>query len=180
MRKQKWPFSSRLKKFALAQNNAAGHVINMKNLVLSALLVLSPFCALQGEKTLAIIKPDAVEAHHMGEIITVYEKSGLTIVDMKMIRMSKRDAEQFYAVHKERPFFSDLVSFMSSGPAVAIVLEGDNAIKKNREIIGATDPKDAAPGTIRKEFAASKSKNAVHGSDSPEAAETEIGLLFKS
>lgn len=150
----------------------------MKNLLLSALLILSPMCGLRAEKTLAIIKPDAVEAHHMGEIVTIYEKSGLTIVDMKMIRMTKADAEQFYAVHKERPFYSDLVSFMSSGPAVAIILEGDNAIKKNREIIGATDPKDAAPGTIRKEFASSKSRNAVHGSDSPEAAQTEIGLLF--
>jgi nucleoside-diphosphate kinase len=151
----------------------------MKKLLLSTLLILSPLCGLRAEQTLAIIKPDAVESHHMGEILTVYEKSGLTIVDMKMIRMSKADAEQFYAVHKERPFFDDLVAFMSSGPAVAIVLEGDNAITKNRKLIGATDPKDAAPGTILKEFASSKSRNAVHGSDSPEAAKTEIGLIFK-
>ncbi len=152
----------------------------MKKLFISFLMILTPICVLRAEKTLAIIKPDAVESHHMGEIITKYEKSGLTIVDMKMIRMSKGDAEQFYGIHKERPFFGDLVAFMSSGPAVAIVLEGDNAIKKNREIIGATDPKDAAPGTIRAEFASSKSKNAVHGSDSPEAAKTEIEFFFKS
>lgn len=140
---------------------------------------MSPICGLRAEKTLAIIKPDAVESHHMGDIISKYEKSGLTIVDMKMIRLTPNDAAKFYSVHKDRPFYGELVSFMSSGPAVAIVLEGDNAILKNREIIGATDPKDAAPGTIRAEFASSKSKNAVHGSDSPEAAKTEIDFLFK-
>lgn len=150
----------------------------MKKLLISFLVITSPFCALHAEKTLAIIKPDAVESHHIGGIISKYENSGLIIVDMRMVHMTKDDAEKFYAVHKDRPFYEELTGFMSSGPAVALVLEGDNAIKRNREIIGATDPKEAAPGTIRAEFASSKSKNAVHGSDSPEAAKTEIEFFF--
>jgi nucleoside-diphosphate kinase len=152
----------------------------MNKLFLGFILLISPICGLQAEKTLAIIKPDAVESHHMGDIITKYEKSGLTIVDLKMIRLTKDEAAKFYSEHKDRPFYGELVNFMSSGPAVAIVLEGENAILKNREIIGTTDPKEAAKGTIRADFASSKSKNAVHGSDSPEAAKTEIDFFFKS
>lgn len=131
------------------------------------------------ERTLSIIKPDAVAKNVIGEIISRFEKNGLRIAAAKMLHLSKSQAEQFYAVHKERPFFSALVDFMSSGPVLVQVLEGGNAIAKNREIMGATNPKDAAPGTIRADFADSIDHNAVHGSDAPETAKQEISFFFK-
>lgn len=132
------------------------------------------------EQTLSIIKPDAVGKNHIGEIITRFEKNGLTVIASKMKHLSKADAEGFYAVHKERPFFKDLVSFMTTGPVLIMVLEGDNAIVKNRDIMGATDPKKAAPGTIRADFAKTIDENCVHGSDSPENAKIEIDYFFKN
>lgn len=131
------------------------------------------------ERTLSIIKPDAVGKHHIGNIITRFEKAGLSIVAAKMIHMSKKQAQDFYSVHKERPFFNDLVGFMITGPVMVMVLEGPDAITKNREIMGATDPKKAAPGTVRADLAASIDENAVHGSDAAETAQTEIGFFFK-
>ena len=132
------------------------------------------------EQTLSIIKPDAVGKNHIGDIISRFEKKGLHVVAAKMTHLSKQDAEGFYAVHKERPFFKDLVTFMITGPVLIMVLEGENAIVKNREIMGATDPKKAAPGTIRADFAKTIDENAVHGSDSPENAKTEISYFFKN
>jgi nucleoside-diphosphate kinase len=131
------------------------------------------------ERTLSIIKPDAVAKNVIGEIISRFEKGGLRIAAAKMMRLSKTQAEQFYAVHKERPFFGALVGFMSSGPVLVQVLEGNNAIALNRQIMGATNPKDAAPGTIRADFADSIDHNAVHGSDSPETAQEEVAFFFK-
>jgi len=131
------------------------------------------------EQTLSIIKPDAVGNNHMGEIISRFEKAGLHIVAAKMKQLTAKDAEGFYAVHKERPFFKDLVSFMMTGPVLVLVLQGANAIAKNREIMGATDPKKAAPGTIRADFAKTIDENAVHGSDSAENAKIEINYFFK-
>jgi len=131
------------------------------------------------QRTLSIIKPDAVGKNHIGEIISRFEKAGLTIVAGRLLHLSKEQAEGFYAVHKERPFFKDLVSFMITGPVFVMALEGDNAIAKNRELMGATDPKKAVPGTIRADFARSIDENAVHGSDSPETAVTEIAYFFK-
>ncbi len=130
------------------------------------------------ERTFSIIKPDAVAKNHIGEIISRFEKNGLRIVAMKMLHLSKEQAEGFYAVHKERPFFNDLVSFMISGPVVVQVLEGENAVLKNRELMGATNPAEAAPGTIRADFADSIDENAVHGSDAPETAKEEIAFFF--
>ncbi|MCP9452392.1 MAG: nucleoside-diphosphate kinase [Nitrospira sp.] len=130
------------------------------------------------ERTLAIIKPDAVRKRVIGEIINRYEQAGLTPVAIKMIHMSKSVAEGFYAVHKARPFFDSLCTFMSSGPSVVLVLQGDNAIKKNRELMGATDPAKAEPGTIRHAHGTNIEFNAVHGSDSPETAGFEIGYFF--
>lgn len=130
------------------------------------------------ERTLAIIKPDAVKKNAIGDIINRYEKAGLKPVAMKLMQMSKPVAEGFYAVHKARPFFDSLCTFMSSGPAVVIVLQGDNAIKKNRELMGATDPAKAEAGTIRKAHGANIEFNAVHGSDSPETAAFEVGYFF--
>jgi len=130
------------------------------------------------ERTLSIIKPDAVAKNVIGEIYTRFERAGLKIVAAKMTWLARPDAEGFYAVHRERPFFKDLVEFMTSGPVMIQVLEGDNAIIKNRDLMGATDPKKAAPGTIRAEFAQSIDANAVHGSDGPETAETEIEFFF--
>jgi nucleoside-diphosphate kinase len=130
------------------------------------------------ERTLSIIKPDAVERNVIGEIYTRFERAGLKIVAAKMTWLAHPDAEGFYAVHRERPFFKDLVEFMTSGPVMIQVLEGDDAIAKNRDLMGATDPKKAAPGTIRADFAQSIDANAVHGSDSPETAETEIEFFF--
>jgi nucleoside-diphosphate kinase len=130
------------------------------------------------ERTLSIIKPDAVARNVIGEIYARFEKAGLKIVAARMARLSRGDAEGFYAVHKGRPFFNDLVDFMISGPVMIQVLEGDNAILKNRDLMGATDPKKAAKGTIRADFAQSIDANAVHGSDAPETAATEIAYFF--
>jgi nucleoside-diphosphate kinase len=130
------------------------------------------------ERTFSIIKPDAVAKNVIGEIYSRFEKNGLRIVAAKMVHLTQAQAEGFYAVHKERPFFKDLVSFMISGPVIMQVLEGENAIAKNREIMGATNPKDAAPGTIRADFASSIDENAVHGSDGPDTAKEEIAFFF--
>ena len=130
------------------------------------------------ERTLSIIKPDAVAKNVIGEIYSRFEKAGLKIVAAKMLHLSQEQAEGFYAEHKERPFFNDLVAFMTSGPVMVQVLEGEGAILKNRELMGATNPKEAAPGTIRADFASSIDANAVHGSDSPESAAREIAFFF--
>lgn len=130
------------------------------------------------ERTLSIIKPDGIGKNTIGEIIARFEKGGLRIVAAKMLHLKKEQAEGFYAIHSERPFFNDLVSFMTSGPVMVMVLEGDNAILKNREIMGATNPKEANPGTIRADFAESIDENAVHGSDAAETAKTEISFFF--
>jgi nucleoside-diphosphate kinase len=130
------------------------------------------------EQTLSIIKPDAVAKNVIGKIIDRFESNGLRIAAMKKIKLTKEDAAKFYEVHKERPFFNDLCEYMSSGPVVVMVLEGENAVKKNRELMGATDPKEAAPGTIRADFAESIEANAVHGSDSLENAKKEIAFFF--
>jgi nucleoside-diphosphate kinase len=130
------------------------------------------------EKTLSIIKPDAVAKNVIGEIYSRFEKAGLKIVAARMAHLSRADAEGFYAVHKARPFFNDLVSFMISGPVMIQVLEGEGAILKNRDLMGATDPKKAASGTIRADFADSIDANAVHGSDAPETAAVEIAYYF--
>ncbi|MHB1948282.1 MAG: nucleoside-diphosphate kinase [Gammaproteobacteria bacterium] len=131
------------------------------------------------ERTLSIIKPDAVAKHLIGEINRRFEKAGLRIVAAKMKHLTKEEAQGFYAVHKERPFFNALVSFMSSGPVMIQVLEGENAIAANRQIMGATNPKDAAPGTVRADFAESIDHNAVHGSDAADTAQQEIAYFFK-
>ena len=130
------------------------------------------------ERTLPIIKPDAVAKNVIGKIYSRFESNGLKIVAAQMRQLSKAEAEGFYAVHKERPFFADLVKFMTSGPVMIQVLEGEGAIAKNRELMGATDPKKAAPGTIRADFAESIDANAVHGSDAPETAAVEIAYFF--
>ena len=130
------------------------------------------------ERTLSIIKPDAVAKNVIGEIYSRFERSGLRIVAARMKQLSRRDAEGFYAVHRERPFFKDLVDFMISGPVMIQVLEGDAAIQKNRDLMGATDPKKAAKGTIRADFAQSIDANAVHGSDSEQNAAVEIAYFF--
>ena len=131
------------------------------------------------ERTLSIIKPDAVAKNVIGEVLARFEKAGLKIVAAQMLRLDREQAETFYALHQERPSFSDLVTFMTSGPVLILVLLGDNAIQKNRDLMGATDPKDAAPGTIRADFADSISANAVHGSDGPGTAAQEISFFFK-
>ena len=131
------------------------------------------------EKTLSIIKPDAVERNLIGQIVGVFEKNSLTIHSIKKITLSKKMAENFYFVHKERPFYNDLCAYMSSGSIVVMVLEGDNAVLKNREIMGATNPKDAVKGTIRNLYGISLDKNSVHGSDSKENAKIEIDFFFK-
>ena len=130
------------------------------------------------ERTLSIIKPDAVAAGHIGEIITRLEREGLRIVAMRMLRLTRAEAEGFYAVHRGKPFFNDLTAFMSSGPIVVMVLEGEDAINRYRQIMGATDPAKAAPGTLRKQFATNIQNNAVHGSDGPETARSEISYFF--
>lgn len=132
------------------------------------------------ERTLSIIKPDATKKNLIGKIAARFEAEGLKIAAMRKIHMSKREAEGFYAVHSERPFFGELTDFMSSGPCVVMVLEGDNAILQNREIMGATNPADAAEGTLRKLYADSIGENAVHGSDSAENAAIEIAYFFRS
>jgi nucleoside-diphosphate kinase len=130
------------------------------------------------ERTFSIIKPDATERNLTGKIIAKFEDAGLRVVASKRIRMTRAQAEGFYAVHKERPFFGELVEFMISGPVVVQVLEGENAVAKNREVMGATNPANAAPGTIRKEFARSVGENSVHGSDAQETAREEIRFFF--
>lgn len=132
------------------------------------------------ERTLAIIKPDGVAKGLIGEVIKRFEKAGLRIVAMKMIWMSKKEAEGFYAVHRGKSFYDSLTNFMSSGPCVAMVLEGPQAISRNRELMGTTNPQMAAPGTIRREFAASIEQNIVHGSDGPETAAFEISYFFNA
>ena len=132
------------------------------------------------QRTLSIIKPDAVKKNVVGKIIDRFESNGLRIAAAKKIQLSKCDAKAFYAVHKDRPFFNDLVDFMVSGPVVVMVLVGENAVAKNRELMGATNPKEAAPGTIRADFADSIDANAVHGSDSLENAVNEINFFFAS
>lgn len=132
------------------------------------------------ERTLSIIKPDAVKKNVVGKIIDRFESNGLKIVAMRKLVLSEKNAQDFYAIHKERPFFRDLVSFMTSGPVVVMVLEGENAVKKNRDLMGETDPKKAAKGTIRADFAESIDANAVHGSDSLENAKNEIAFFFSA
>ncbi|MFP4251274.1 MAG: nucleoside-diphosphate kinase [Guyparkeria sp.] len=132
------------------------------------------------ERTLSIIKPDAVAKNVIGQIISRFEDAGLSVVGARMLQLSREQAEGFYAVHKERPFFGELVDFMISGPVFVQVLEGEDAIAKNRDLMGATNPKEAEPGTIRADFAESIDANAVHGSDSAENARTEIDFFFKS
>jgi len=132
------------------------------------------------ERTLSIIKPDGVRGNLIGEVYARFEKAGLSIIAARMLHLSQREAEGFYAVHRERPFFKDLVRYMSSGPVIVQVLEGANAIARNRDLMGATDPKKAAPGTIRADLAASIEQNVVHGSDAPETAAREIAYFFSS
>ena len=130
------------------------------------------------ERTLSIIKPDGVEKNIIGKIYSRFEKAGLKIVEAKMLHLSREQAEGFYAVHKERPFFNDLVDYMTSGPVMVQVLEGEGAINLNRKLMGATNPEDAEEGTIRKDFAESIERNAVHGSDGPDTAAVEIEYFF--
>lgn len=130
------------------------------------------------ERTFSIVKPDAVAKNHIGDIYARFEKAGLSIIASKMLQLTREQAEGFYAVHKERPFFADLVSFMISGPVMVQVLEGENAILTNRTVMGATNPKEAEAGTIRADFADSIDENAVHGSDAPETAAEEIAYFF--
>ncbi len=131
------------------------------------------------ERTLSIIKPDATERNITGQIIARLEAAGLRVIAQKRVWWKKKDAKEFYAVHKEQPFFKDLVNFMTSGPIILQVLEGENAIAKNREVMGATNPVDAVPGSIRKDFAINMQRNSVHGSDSEATAKREIALCFK-
>lgn len=131
------------------------------------------------ERTLSMIKPDAVGSNHIGNIIAKFEKAGLKIIAAKMAHLTDAQAKEFYAIHKERPFFQDLVKFITSGPVMIMVLEGDQAIARNREIMGATDPKKATAGTIRAEFAKTIDENAIHGSDGVETAKQEIAFFFK-
>jgi nucleoside-diphosphate kinase len=132
------------------------------------------------ERTLSIIKPDGVSGNLVGEVYRRFEKAGLSIIAARMRHLSQAEAEGFYAVHRERPFFKDLVRYMTSGPVVVQVLEGENAIARNREIMGATDPKKAAPGTIRADLAKSIEQNVVHGSDAPDTAAREISFFFST
>lgn len=132
------------------------------------------------ERTLSIVKPDGVSRGLIGEVVRRFEKNGLKIVAMKMIHMNKTQAKGFYAVHRERPFFESLTDFMTSGPCLVMVLEGENAISKNRDLMGATNYKEAAEGTIRRDFATDIEKNVVHGSDAPETAAFEIGYFFNN
>ena len=132
------------------------------------------------ERTLSIIKPDGVAKGVIGEVIKRFEKAGLKIAGMKMISMSKKEAEGFYEVHRGKPFYNSLTDFMSSGPCVVMILKGPQAIAKNRELMGATNPQNAAPGTIRKDFATNVEQNTVHGSDAPETAAFEIGYFFNA
>jgi nucleoside-diphosphate kinase len=131
------------------------------------------------ERTLSIVKPDGVEKNLIGEVLRRFEKAGLRIIGARMMRLTRSQAEGFYAVHRERPFYRDLVTYMTSGPVMVQVLEGENAVAQNRDIMGATDPKKAAPGTIRADLAESIERNVVHGSDAPETAAREIAFFFE-
>lgn len=150
--------------------------------MLKKFALIAALCTMQlscfAEQTLSIIKPDGVANKHIGEIIARFESNGLHVAGMKMLKLNEQKAGDFYAVHKGRPFYADLVKFMSSGPVVVMVLEGDNAVARNRELMGATDPNKANAGTIRKDFSKSMSENTVHGSDSLENAKTEIEFFF--
>ena len=143
-----------------------------------ALVQLAETIHMAIERTLSIIKPDAVKKNVIGQILARFEGAGLRVVALRMMHLSRSEAEAFYAVHRERPFFKDLVDFMVSGPIVVQVLEGEGAIAKNRDLMGATDPKKAAAGTIRADFADSIDANAVHGSDGPDTARVEVGFFF--
>jgi nucleoside-diphosphate kinase len=132
------------------------------------------------ERTLSIVKPDGTRKNILGEVVRRFQEAGIRIAAIKMIHMSKAEAEGFYAVHRERPFFGSLTDFMSSGPCVVMVLEGEGAIRRNRELMGATNPAEASPGTIRKDFATNIEQNAVHGSDAPETAVFEISYFFNA
>jgi nucleoside-diphosphate kinase len=132
------------------------------------------------ERTLSIVKPDGVRANLIGEVYRRFEKGGLSIIAARMLQLSQQEAEGFYAVHRERPFFTDLVRYMTSGPVIVQVLEGENAIARHRDIMGATDPKKAAPGTIRADLASSIEQNVVHGSDAPDTAVREIAYFFSA
>ncbi len=132
------------------------------------------------ERTLSIVKPDGVKKGVLGEVIRRFQEAGIRIAAIKMIHVTKAEAQGFYAVHKERPFFNSLTEFMSSGPCVVMILEGDNVIRKNRDLMGATNPKEAAVGTIRRDFASDIEHNIVHGSDAPETAAFEIGYFFNA
>ncbi len=134
----------------------------------------------KSEITLGIIKPNAVRDNHIGAILAKIEKSGLRIDGLRMVQLTQARAQEFYAVHRERPFYNDLVAFMSSGPVIAVAIEGSDAVSRFRELVGATDPAKAAPGTIRQEFAKSVTENAIHGSDSTEAAASEIAFFFNA
>ncbi len=128
--------------------------------------------------TLTIVKPDAVAKDHIGDLIARFEQAGLHVAGIKMVQLSQQQAEQFYVVHKDRPFYGDLVRFMTSGPVVAVTLKGHDAVQKARQVMGSTDPKQALPGTIRHDFGESLQRNAVHGSDAPETAKTEVAFFF--
>jgi nucleoside-diphosphate kinase len=132
------------------------------------------------ERTLSIVKPDGTQKHLIGEVVKRFENSGLKVIGLKMISMNKKEAEGFYAVHRGKPFFESLTTFMSSGPSVVMVLQGEGAISKTRELMGATDPKQAKEGTLRRQFATNIEKNVVHGSDAPETAAFEIKYFFNS
>jgi nucleoside-diphosphate kinase len=132
------------------------------------------------ERTLSIVKPDGVKGNHIGEVYRRFERAGLSIIAARMLQLSQREAEGFYAVHRERPFFKDLVRYMTSGPVIVQVLEGEGAISRNRDIMGATDPKKAAAGTIRADLATSIEQNVVHGSDAAETAAREIAYFFSA
>ena len=134
----------------------------------------------QVERTFSIIKPDAVADHHAGEILAILEKAGFRIIGLRMVKLSQKQAEGFYAVHRERPFFPSLVKFMTEGPIIALALEREDAVKKLREVMGATNPANAAEGTVRKRFAASIERNCIHGSDAPETAAVELGYFFSA
>jgi nucleoside-diphosphate kinase len=132
------------------------------------------------QRTLSIVKPDAVSKELIGKVISRFEREGMKVIALKMVHLTKEEAQGFYAVHRGKPFFESLTDFMSSGPAVVMVLEGEDVIQRTRQIMGATDPENAEPGTIRREFASSVERNIVHGSDAPETAAFEIGYLFNT
>ncbi|MGK5595258.1 MAG: nucleoside-diphosphate kinase [Parachlamydiaceae bacterium] len=152
----------------------------LKKSILCFLSLVLPYClqAVGQEQTLSLIKPDTVETNHIGDIIAKFEKENIRIAGLKMVKLTKKQAEDFYDVHRGKPFYDTLTDYISSGPLVAIVLEGEGAVSKNRSLMGATDPSKAAPNTIRASYATSMTRNAVHGSDSVENAKKEISFFF--